>query len=213
MCRPGRSGVSGVCTRGLQPVACVSTTPDPANVRVPADGLGLATLTVPHGRAYLPNPADRESTARTATGRVLYATSETTDVALPGCWTAHQWRQLCERIRDADATVIDQQDAFPGTCCVSAPVWRPSGSCVGAVDRCPSGGHTALSSARVGGVRSTQHRVISGGDVEHAGSGAGGHFGIEVAAAVRCVGEAVADVLLCTRPPLITAMSGRMCGA
>jgi IclR family acetate operon transcriptional repressor len=97
------------------------------------DRLRVICTTVPHGHAYLPNPADRESTARTATGRVLYATTVPTDVALPGCWTAHQWRQLRERIRDADATVIDQQDAFPGTCCVSAPVWWPSGTCAGAV--------------------------------------------------------------------------------
>jgi IclR family acetate operon transcriptional repressor len=97
------------------------------------DRLRVICTTVPHGHAYLPNPADRESTARTATGRVLYATTVTTDIALPGCWTAHQWRQLRERIRDADATVIDQQDAFPGTSCVSAPVWWPSGTCAGAV--------------------------------------------------------------------------------
>jgi IclR family acetate operon transcriptional repressor len=97
------------------------------------DRLRVICTTVPHGHAYLPNPAERESTARTATGRILYATTVTTDVALPGCWTAHQWRQLRERIRDADATVIDQQDAFPGTCCVSAPVWWPNGTCAGAV--------------------------------------------------------------------------------
>jgi IclR family transcriptional regulator, acetate operon repressor len=97
------------------------------------DRLRVICTTVPHRQAYLPHPVDRESTARTATGRVLYAATATTDVALPSCWTAHQWRELRERIRDADATVIDQQDVFPGTCCVSAPVWWPSGSCAGAV--------------------------------------------------------------------------------
>jgi DNA-binding IclR family transcriptional regulator len=31
------------------------------------------------------------------------------------------------------ATVVDHQEAFPGICCVSAPVWWPNGSCAGAV--------------------------------------------------------------------------------
>jgi DNA-binding IclR family transcriptional regulator len=97
------------------------------------DRLRVICTTAPHGHAYLPNPADRESTARTATGRVLYATHARTDVALPGCWTPHRWRQLRESIRDVHASVVDQQDAFPGTCCVSAPVWWPNGSCAGAV--------------------------------------------------------------------------------
>jgi IclR family acetate operon transcriptional repressor len=97
------------------------------------DRLRVICTTVPHGHAYLPHPADRESTARTATGRVLFASTVRTDVALPGCWTPRQWRELREGIRDADATVIDQQDVFPGICCVSAPVWWPSGSCAGAV--------------------------------------------------------------------------------
>jgi DNA-binding IclR family transcriptional regulator len=29
--------------------------------------------------------------------------------------------------------VADRQDAFPGICCVSAPVWWPDGTCAGAV--------------------------------------------------------------------------------
>lgn len=37
--------------------------------------------------------------------------------------------------------------------------------------------------------------VIGGGDVQEAGSRAGGQLGVELAAAVRCVGEVVADVL------------------
>jgi IclR family transcriptional regulator, acetate operon repressor len=97
------------------------------------DRLRVICTTVPHGHPYLPNPADRELTASTATGRVLYATQTRSDVALPGCWTPHQWRQLRESIRDMHASVVDQQDAFPGTCCVSAPVWWPSGTCAGAV--------------------------------------------------------------------------------
>lgn len=97
------------------------------------DRLRVICTTAPHGHAYLTNPADRESTARTATGRVLYCTQARTDVALPGCWTPQQWRQLRESIRDVHASVVDQQDAFPGTCCVSAPVWWPSGTCAGAV--------------------------------------------------------------------------------
>jgi DNA-binding IclR family transcriptional regulator len=95
--------------------------------------LRVICTTAPHGHAYLPNPADRESTARTATGRVLYASTARSDVALPGCWTPREWRQLRESIGDAHATVIDHQDAFPGVCCVSAPVWWPNGACAGAV--------------------------------------------------------------------------------
>jgi DNA-binding IclR family transcriptional regulator len=97
------------------------------------DGLRVICSTAPHGHAYLPTPADRESTARTATGRVLYATRAGTDGGLPGCWTAREWRQLRECIRDVHATVVDHQEAFPGICCVSAPVWWPNGSCAGAV--------------------------------------------------------------------------------
>jgi DNA-binding IclR family transcriptional regulator len=97
------------------------------------DSLRVICTTAPHGHAYLPNPADRESTARTATGRVLYATTARADVALPGCWTPREWRQLREFIRDAHATVVDHQDAFPGISCVAAPVWWPNGTCAGAV--------------------------------------------------------------------------------
>jgi DNA-binding IclR family transcriptional regulator len=97
------------------------------------DRLRVICTTVPHGHAYLPHPADRESTARTATGRVLYAAQARTDVALPECWTPGQWRQLRDSIREPHASVVDEQDAFPGTCCVSAPVWWPSGTCAGAV--------------------------------------------------------------------------------
>ena len=97
------------------------------------DRLLVICTTVPHGHAYMPHPADAESTARTATGRVLYATRTDTDVALPGCWTAHEWRRLRASTRDLHATVIDHQDAFPGICCVSAPVWWPDGTCGGAV--------------------------------------------------------------------------------
>jgi len=97
------------------------------------DRLRVICTTAPHGHAYLPNPADRESTARTATGRVLYATTASANGALPGCWTSREWRQLRECLRDGHATVVDQQDAFPGICCVSAPVWWPNGSCAGAV--------------------------------------------------------------------------------
>jgi DNA-binding IclR family transcriptional regulator len=58
---------------------------------------------------------------RTATGRVLCA-AKSGDVVLPGCWSVREWRQLRESIRDFHATVVDNQDAFPGICCVSAPV-------------------------------------------------------------------------------------------
>ena len=88
---------------------------------------------VPHGHAHLPDPADPESIARTATGRVLYATQPGSDVTVPDCWTQREWRNLRESLRDPRATVIDHQDAVAGICCVSAPVWWPSGTCAGAV--------------------------------------------------------------------------------
>jgi DNA-binding IclR family transcriptional regulator len=88
---------------------------------------------VPHGHAYVPDPADPESIARTATGRVLYATQPADDVTLPDCWTRRDWRNLRESLRDPRATVIDRQDAVAGMCCVSAPVWWPHGACAGAV--------------------------------------------------------------------------------
>jgi IclR family transcriptional regulator, acetate operon repressor len=59
------------------------------------DTLRVICATVPHGNPCMPAPADRESIARTATGRVLYAAESASDAALlPGCWTPRQWRQL-----------------------------------------------------------------------------------------------------------------------
>ena len=88
---------------------------------------------VPHGHAYMPDPADPKSIARTATGRVLYATQPGSDVTLPDCWTRREWRSLRESLREPRATVIDHQDAVAGMCCVSAPVWWPNRACAGAV--------------------------------------------------------------------------------
>ena len=88
---------------------------------------------VPHGHAHMPDPADPESIARTATGRVLYATQPAGEVTLPDCWTHGEWRNLRQSLREPRATVIDQQDAVAGMCCVSAPVWWPNGACAGAV--------------------------------------------------------------------------------
>ena len=88
---------------------------------------------VPRGHACMPDPADPESIARTATGRVLYAAQPAGDVTLPDCWSHEDWRHLRESLRDPRATVIDRQDAVAGMCCVSAPVWWPNGACAGAV--------------------------------------------------------------------------------
>lgn len=106
-----------------------------AALRTLHDGrLQMICTTAPQGYAYLPNAADRDSTARTATGRVLYAAQTGIDeLALPSCWTLREWRRLRASIRDTHATVVDQQDALPGICCVSAPVWWPAGNCAGAV--------------------------------------------------------------------------------
>jgi DNA-binding IclR family transcriptional regulator len=87
----------------------------------------------PHGHAYLPNHVDSELIARTATGRVLYATQTRSEFTFPDCWTRREWSNLRESIRDPRTTVIDHQDAIGGICCVSAPVWWPSGACAGAV--------------------------------------------------------------------------------
>ncbi len=105
---------------------------------------------VPHGHAYMPDPADPESIARTATGRVLYATQPAGGVTLPDCWSRREWRSLRESLRDPRATVIDHQDAVAGMCCVSAPVWWPNGACAGAVtvtvhaDDLPAALHTLV---------------------------------------------------------------------
>jgi DNA-binding IclR family transcriptional regulator len=97
------------------------------------DRLRVICATAPHGYAYLPNPADRQSTARTATGRVLYAARSASAAAPPDCWTTREWRQLRASIREPHTTVLDHQDVVAGVCCVSAPVWSPDGTCAGAV--------------------------------------------------------------------------------
>lgn len=97
------------------------------------DRLRVICATAPHGRAFVPNPADCLSTARTATGRVLYAAQHASEVALPDCWSHREWRALRARIRDPHATVTDHQDAIAGVCCVSAPVWWPDATCAGAL--------------------------------------------------------------------------------
>jgi DNA-binding IclR family transcriptional regulator len=88
---------------------------------------------VPHGHAYMPDHIDPDSIARTATGRVLYAAQPSGEVALPDCWTRREWRELRASLADPRVTVIDHQDAVPGICCISAPVWWPNGTCAGAV--------------------------------------------------------------------------------
>ncbi len=95
--------------------------------------LQLICATARHGHACLPVPTDARSTARTATGRVLYAAQANGSVALPDCWSRQEWRRLRENIREPQATVVDHQEAFPGVCCVSAPVWAADATCVGAV--------------------------------------------------------------------------------
>jgi IclR family transcriptional regulator, acetate operon repressor len=105
-----------------------------ASLRILRDErLRFICATAARGHSYFSDPADPESIARTATGRVLYATRPNGDKALPDCWTAREWRRLRESIRELGATVIDRQDVVPGICCVSAPVWWPNGTCAGAV--------------------------------------------------------------------------------
>jgi DNA-binding IclR family transcriptional regulator len=105
-----------------------------ASLRILYEGrFRVICATMHRTHAWVPTPADPESAARTATGRVLYATQPVTDVALPECWTPREWRQLRDSLRDLHTTVVDHQQAFAGICCVSAPVWRPDGTCAGAV--------------------------------------------------------------------------------
>ena len=46
----------------------------------------------------LARPADPQSIARTATGRVLYAIQPVGHVTLPDCWTRREWRNLRESV-------------------------------------------------------------------------------------------------------------------
>jgi IclR family transcriptional regulator, acetate operon repressor len=97
------------------------------------DRFRLICATAARGQAYISDPADRESIARTATGRVLYAAQPHADVELPDCWTPREWQRMRASVREIGVTVADRQDAYPGVCCVSAPVWWPDGTCAGAV--------------------------------------------------------------------------------
>jgi DNA-binding IclR family transcriptional regulator len=115
---------------------------------------------VPPSHAYLTNPVDADSIARTATGRVLYATQPDDDVTLPDCWTRREWRNLRASLREPRATVVDHQDWVASVCCVSAPVWWPKGACAGAVtvtvhaDDPPAGlpALVSLTACRIGAV-------------------------------------------------------------
>jgi DNA-binding IclR family transcriptional regulator len=95
--------------------------------------LRLICATAVRGQPHITDIADVESIARSATGRVLYATGPIEHAELPDCWTLREWRRLRDSIREPDATVADRQDAYPGICCLSAPVWWPNGDCAGAV--------------------------------------------------------------------------------
>jgi IclR family transcriptional regulator, acetate operon repressor len=105
-----------------------------ASLRILREGrLRLVCAAAARGHAHMSDPADAESIARTATGRVLYATQVSGGASLPDCWTPRDWRRLRQSVRELGATVADHQDAVPGICCVSAPVWWPDGTCAGAV--------------------------------------------------------------------------------
>jgi DNA-binding IclR family transcriptional regulator len=105
-----------------------------ASLRVLHDErLRVVCATAVRGHPYLTEPADSESIARTATGRVLYAAQPIELGEPPRCWTPRQWHRLRGAIHEPDATVADRQEAFLGICCLSAPVWWPDGDCAGAV--------------------------------------------------------------------------------
>jgi DNA-binding IclR family transcriptional regulator len=105
-----------------------------ASLRILHEGrLRVVCTTVPHGHAFMPSPTDCASTARRATGRVLYATQTDCNANLPDCWSPREWQRIRQSIRDLNAAVVDDQEAFPGMSCVSAPVWSPDGACIAAV--------------------------------------------------------------------------------
>lgn len=142
------------------------------------DKLWVVCATVPPAYAYLPAPIDRDSVARTATGRVLYAADGTTDAELlPGSYTPREWRQLRRSIRDLQTTVTDRHEAFPGVCCVSAPVWWPSGRCAGALTVLVQG--TAPAPMLPDLVWRTARRI--GGGLAAIPHAAAVHYGVQVA--------------------------------
>ncbi len=103
-----------------------------ALVILDGDRMRLVSATARTGCTYCPDALDRETVARTAAGRILYATRRG-DAVLPDCWTPREWRPLSEHIGDLHATVADCQDAVPGICSASAPVWYPNGNSAGVV--------------------------------------------------------------------------------
>jgi DNA-binding IclR family transcriptional regulator len=125
-----------------------------ALVVLDGDRMRMVSATSRRGCGYHPDALDRETVARTAAGRILYATRRR-DAELPDCLTPHEWAQLREHIGDPRATVTDLQDAVPGVCSVSAPVWYTDGDCAGAIfglvyatSLCPNLPHLVLRAAR-----------------------------------------------------------------
>ncbi|BDB45506.1 hypothetical protein Mkiyose1088_51600 [Mycobacterium kiyosense] len=96
------------------------------------DRLRVIAATARRGCTFYPDALDRETVARTAAGRILYAVRPG-DPPPPSCWKSHEWQQLREQLLDVRATVSDLQDTMPGTCSVSAPVRNRHGECLGAV--------------------------------------------------------------------------------
>jgi DNA-binding IclR family transcriptional regulator len=92
----------------------------------------VVTAAAPSGRAWTLSDMDPDTAARTAVGRVLYAT-QPASVVLPGCQTPSEWRHLRETLRDPHATITQHRDPIPAITCVAAPVWHPDGLCAGAV--------------------------------------------------------------------------------
>ena len=103
-----------------------------ALVILDGDRMRVVSATARRGCAYCPDALDPETVARTAAGRVLYATRRR-DAALPDCWTPLEWRNCASASVIRTRRSADQQDAVPGVCSVSAPVWYPNGDCAAAV--------------------------------------------------------------------------------
>jgi DNA-binding IclR family transcriptional regulator len=92
----------------------------------------VVTAAAPSGRAWTLRDMDIDTAARTAVGRVLYAT-QPAGAALPACETPREWRHLAEALHDPHALITEHRNAIPAISCVAAPVWHPDNICAGAV--------------------------------------------------------------------------------
>ncbi|OBH98703.1 helix-turn-helix domain-containing protein [Mycobacterium sp. E2733] len=92
----------------------------------------IVTAAASRGRAWPLGELDSDTAARTAAGRILYAT-QPDGVVLPSCWTPSEWQHLRGTLRNPHATITEHRSPIPAISCIAAPVWHPNGLCAGAV--------------------------------------------------------------------------------